>query len=319
VSRGPARPQAVAGDGNLRSMNQDVVKSRSALKRYAWLSIAAAVATIGLKLSAWLFTGSVGLLSDALESIVNLLGGIVALAMLEVASRPADEAHAFGHSKAEYFSSGIEGTLILVAALTIAIAAVRRLLHPQPLEQLGTGLAISILASLVNLAAARIILAAGKRQDSITLRANAQHLLTDVWTSAGVLAGVGLVAASDWHWLDPLLALAVAANIVRTGARIVRASVQGLMDSSLPPGERLAIERMLEPHRRDGVQFHALLTRRAGAERFGSLHVLVPGRWTVHRGHRLVERIESDIRSALGNAHITTHLESREDPAAWDG
>lgn len=310
---------AGAGTGSIRPLDPGAAANRSTLKRYAWLSIAAAVATIGLKLAAWLFTGSVGLLSDALESIVNLIGGIVALAMLEVASRPADQDHAFGHSKAEYFSSGIEGTLILVAALTIAFAAVRRLLHPQPLEQVGTGLAISVLASLVNLAAARIILGAGKRHDSITLRANAHHLLTDVWTSAGVLAGVGLVAVSDWHWLDPLVAMAVAANIVRTGARIVRASVQGLMDSSLPPGELLAIERMLEPHRQDGVQFHALLTRRAGAERFVSLHVLVPGRWTVHRGHRLVERIESDIRAALGSAQITTHLESREDPASWDG
>jgi cation diffusion facilitator family transporter len=300
-------------------MEQGAARSRSLLKRYAWLSIAAAMATIGLKLAAWLLTGSVGLLSDALESLVNLVGGFVALAMLEVASRPADEDHAFGHGKAEYFSSGIEGTLILIAAIAIIIAAGRRLLHPLPLEQLGIGLAISVLASSVNLAAAWVILGAGKRHDSITLRANAHHLLTDVWTSAGVLAGVGLVAISDWHWLDPLVAMAVAANIIRTGARIVRASVQGLMDSSLPAGERLAIERLLEPHQQDGVQFHALLTRRAGAERFISLHVLVPGRWTVHRGHRLVERIESDIRAALGNATIFTHLESREDPASWDG
>lgn len=300
-------------------MSRGAAGSRSALKRYAWLSIAAAAATIGLKLAAWRFTGSVGLLSDALESFVNLAGGIIALAMLEVASRPADDDHAFGHSKAEYFSSGIEGTLILIAALTIAVAAGGRLLHPRPLEQIGTGLAVSVLASLVNLAAARIILGAGKRHDSITLSANAHHLLTDVWTSAGVLAGVGLVAISGWHWLDPLVAMAVAANIVRAGARIVRASVQGLMDTSLPPGELQAIERMLEPHRQDGVQFHALLTRRAGAERFVSLHLLVPGLWTVQRGHQLAERIENDIRAALGNAQVITHLESREDPSSWDG
>ncbi len=300
-------------------MEPGAARSRSLLKRFAWLSIAAAVATIGLKLAAWLFTGSVGLLSDALESLVNLAGGIVALAMLEVASRPADEDHAFGHGKAEYFSSGIEGTLILIAAVTIISAAGRRLLHPRPLEQLGVGLAVSLLASLVNLAAARVILGAGKRYDSITLRANAHHLLTDVWTSAGVLAGVGLAAISGWQRLDPLVAMAVAANIIRTGVHIVRASVQGLMDSSLPAGERLAIERLLEPHKADGVQFHALLTRRAGAERFISLHVLVPGRWTVHRGHRLVEHVESDIRGILGNATIFTHLESREDPASWDG
>ena len=294
-------------------------EGRSFLKRFAWLSIAAAVATIGLKLAAWLLTGSVGLLSDALESLVNLAGGIIALAMLEVASRPADKDHAFGHSKAEYFSSGIEGTLILFAALAIAYAAVQRLMHPRALEQIGLGLAISAAASLINLFVAMAILRAGKKYDSITLRANAHHLLTDVWTSAGVIAGVILVALTRWQWLDPLVAILVAINIVWTGASIVRASVLGLMDISLPPAELQKIDQVLEQHKPNGVLFHALLTRRSGAERFISLHVLVPGGWTVRQGHDLLEQIEAEIRAALANATVITHLEAQEDPASWDG
>jgi cation diffusion facilitator family transporter len=300
-------------------MNTRTIEDRSFLKRYAWLSIAAAVATIGLKLAAWLFTGSVGLLSDALESLVNLVGGIMALAMLEVASRPADKDHAFGHSKAEYFSSGIEGTLILFAAMAITYAAVQRLMHPRPLEQLGLGLAISVVASLINLIVALVILAAGKKHDSITLRANAHHLLTDVWTSAGVLVGVVLVALTGWQWLDPVVAILVAGNIVWTGVSIVRASVFGLMDVSLPPLELQKIDQVLGQHKPNGVHFHALLTRQSGAERFISMHVLVPGGWTVQQGHDLLEQIEAEIRSTLANATVITHLEAQEDPAAWDG
>jgi cation diffusion facilitator family transporter len=300
-------------------MNASSIEGRAFLKRYAWLSIAAAIATIGLKLAAWLFTGSVGLLSDALESLVNLAGGIIALAMLEVASRPADKDHAFGHSKAEYFSSGIEGTLILFAALAIAYAAMQRLIHPQPLEQIGLGLAISVAASLINLFVAMVILRAGKNYDSITLRANAHHLLTDVWTSVGVIAGVLLVALTRWQWLDPMVAILVAVNIVWTGVSIVRASVLGLMDISLPPAELQKIDQVLEQHKPNGVQFHALLTRRSGAARFISLHVLVPGGWTVRQGHDLLEQIEAEIRAALANATVITHLEAQEDPASWDG
>lgn len=300
-------------------MNTSSMEGRSFLKRYAWLSIVAAMATIGLKLAAWFFTGSVGLLSDALESLVNLAGGIIALAMLEVASRPADKDHAFGHSKAEYFSSGIEGTLILFAAMAIAYAAVQRLMHPRSLEQIGLGLLISLIASLINLFVAMVILRAGNKYDSITLRANAHHLLTDVWTSAGVIVGVILVALTGWQWLDPVVAMLVAINIVWTGAEIVRASVLGLMDISLPPAELEKIDQVLAQHKPSGVQFHALLTRRSGAERFISLHVLVPGGWTVQRGHDLLERIEDEIRAALVNATVITHLEAQEDPAAWDG
>jgi cation diffusion facilitator family transporter len=291
---------------------------RAALGRYAWLSIAAAIVTIGLKGAAYALTGSVGLLSDALESFVNLAGALMALAMLAVAARPADENHAFGHSKAEYFSSGVEGTLIVLAAASIAYAAVGRLLEPRAIEQAGIGLAVSVSASVVNLAVALVILRAARRHDSITLEANAHHLLTDVWTSVGVIAGVGLVALSGWQWLDPLVALAVAANIVRAGARIVRSSIGGLMDAALPPEEVRAVEEALGPFMTDGVGFHALRTRQAGARRFVSLHVLVPGTWSVQRGHDLVERIESALRERLPGISVLSHLEPAEDPSSWD-
>lgn len=286
--------------------------------RFAWLSIAAAVVTIGLKVAAYVLTGSVGLLSDALESVVNLVGGIVALAMLTVATRPADEDHSYGHSKAEYFSSGVEGALIVVAAISIAYAAIARLFDPRPLQQLGVGLAVSLTASLVNLGAALILLRASHRYRSVTLEANAHHLLTDVWTSIGVLCGVGLVALSGWQVLDPLVALIVAANIVWTGSSIVRKSVLGLMDTALPPEELRVLKAAVEPHLTEGVQYHALRSRQSGARRFVSMHVLVPGEWTVHRGHELLERIEADVRKVLPQVTVFTHLESLDDPTSWD-
>jgi cation diffusion facilitator family transporter len=288
------------------------------LTRYAWLSIAAAVATIALKTVAYVLTGSVGLLSDAIESIVNLVGAVMALSMLTVASRPADEDHSYGHSKAEYFSSGVEGTLILVAALSIALAAVRRLLAPQPLEQIGVGLAVSVGASLINLAVAMVLLRVGKQHHSITLEANAQHLFTDVWTSAGVIVGVAAVAATGWLRLDPIVALLVAVNILWTGARIVRKSILGLMDTALPAEELAAVKAALDSHLNDGIEYHALRTRQSGARRFVSLHVLVPGQWTVHRGHELLEDVEARIRATVPNVTVFTHLESLDDPASWD-
>jgi cation diffusion facilitator family transporter len=292
--------------------------NRSSLTRFAWLSIAAAVLTIGLKLTAYLLTDSVGLLSDALESVVNLVGALMALAMLTIAARPADEDHAYGHNKAEYFSSGVEGTLILVAAVGIGVTAVGRLITPKPLEQIGLGLGVSVVAAMVNLLVALTLLRAAKRYQSITLKANAYHLMTDVWTSAGVLVGVAMVALTDWHRLDPIVALFVACNIVRSGVHIVRDSILGLMDTALPAEEQDAVHKALEPHKQGGVKYHALLTRRAGTRRFVSLHVLVPGTWTVQRGHRLLERIEADIRSALPEVTVFTHLESLSDPASWD-
>jgi cation diffusion facilitator family transporter len=290
---------------------------RTALRRFAWLSLAAALATIALKSTAYFLTGSVGLLSDALESFVNLAGALMALGMLTLAAKPADEDHAYGHSKAEYFSSGVEGTLILVAAASIAVAAIERLRHPRPLEQVGTGLVVSVVASIVNLGVALVLLRAGRQHESITLEANARHLLTDVWTSAGVVVGVGAVAFTGWQRLDPLVALLVAANIVWSGARIVRRSVLGLMDTALPPAEQEAVRRAVAPHLVEGVEYHALRTRQSGARRFVSMHVLVPGSWTVHEGHQLLERIEADVRVALPNVTVFTHLESLDDPAAW--
>ncbi len=292
--------------------------NRQFLTRYAWLSIAAAIVTIALKTEAWFITGSIGLLSEAVESLVNLLGGVMALAMLTIAAQPADEEHAYGHSKAEYFSSGVEGGLILVAAISIATAAVIRLITPKPLQELGVGLAVSLGASLVNLIVAVLILRAGKKHNSITLEANAHHLLTDVWTSVGVLAGVSLVAITKWNWLDPIVALIVAANIVWTGVRIVRSSVGGLMDISLSAKDLAAVRKVLQTYEQTGIQFHALRTRQAGARKFISTHVLVPGDWTVQRGHELLDKIEADICRVLPDASVFTHLESLDDPASWD-
>ena len=292
--------------------------NRKSLTCYAWLSIAAALVTIALKAVAYIVTGSVGLLSDAVESVVNLVGGVMALAMLSIAARPADEDHAYGHGKAEYFASGLEGGLILVAAVSIAIAAVQRLLSPQPLQEIGLGLVLSTVASGINFVVALLILRAGRRHNSITLEANAHHLFTDVWTSAGVIAALGLVAFTHWQWLDPLIALAVAANIIWTGVRIVRRSVAGLMDVSLTPEDLASVRKVFHDYEKGGVQFHALRSRQSGARKFISTHVLVPGEWSVQRGHELLDRIEADIHSALPDALLFTHLESLDDPASWD-
>lgn len=291
--------------------------NRTPLTRFAWLSLAAAVVTIALKALAYFVTGSIGLLSDALESFVNLAGAIMALAMLTIAARPADDTHAYGHSKAEYFSSGTEGALILVAAASIGAAAVHRLLDPVPLEQVGLGLLVSALAAAINGGTALVLLRAGTRHGSITLEANARHLLTDVWTSVGVIAGVGAVALTGWERLDPVIALVVAGNIVWTGARIVHRTVLGLMDTALPEREQAALRAVLDRFAAGGIHYHALRTRQSGTRRFVSVHVLVPGDWTVHRGHELVEEIETQIRATLPNVAVLTHLESLDDPASW--
>lgn len=288
------------------------------LKAYAWLSIAAALATIGLKAWAWWLTGSVGLLSDALESLVNLAGALMALWMLHVAAQPADDCHAYGHGKAEYFSSGFEGLLILAAALGIAWTAIERLLAPQPLEAVGIGLVVSVAAAIVNFLTARVLLAAGRAHQSITLEADAHHLLTDVWTSAGVIVGVAAVSLTGWLWLDPILALLVAANIVWTGVALLRRSAAGLMDAALPPEQQQAVETVLAGYTGQGLAFHALRSRQAGARVFISVHVLVPGSWTVQQGHDWLERIEADIRGVLPRAHVLTHLEPIEDPVSQE-
>jgi cation diffusion facilitator family transporter len=289
------------------------------LARFAWLSIGAALLTMGLKASAYGLTGSVGLLSDALESVVNLLAAVVALVALSVARREPDEEHAYGHEKAEYFSSGFEGALILVAAATIAYAAVGRLLHPQPVEQVGLGLAVSTLASLINFAVALILGRAGREHRSITLEADSQHLMTDVWTSAGVIVGIAAVGVTGWSWLDPLVALAVAANIVRSGVGLVRRSALGLLDTALPPDQRELIRDILKHYERErGIRVHALRTRESGARRFMSVHVLVPGDWPVQRGHDLLEACERELREAVPGLTVFTHLEPLDDPASWE-
>jgi cation diffusion facilitator family transporter len=288
------------------------------LTRFAWLSIGTAVLTIGLKATAYWLTGSVGLLSDALESLVNLVAAIIALAMLTIAARPADEMHAYGYSKAEYFSSGLEGALILLAAASIVWTAVPRLLVPLPLEHIGIGLAISVVASAINFGVARVLLNAGKEYRSITLEADAHHLITDVWTSAGVVLGVGAVALTGWLRLDPIIALIVAANILRTGWQLLGRSTRGLLDAALPTGEQKAIKQVLNQYESQGIQFHALRTRQAGTRAFVSLHVLVPRDWTVQRGHDLLEQLERDIRAAVPGAQLFTHLEPQGDPTAWE-
>lgn len=290
---------------------------RSDLARFAWLSVAAALVTIMLKWLAYYLTGSVGLLSDALESVVNLVAAILALIVITMAARPPDDDHAYGHDKAEFFSSGAEGMLILLAAGSIAYEAWKRLWDPQPIEQVGLGLAIAVVASLINLGVAIVLLRTGRRYKSIALEADAHHLLTDVWTSVGVLIGVALVVLTGWQTLDPIIALLVAANIIWSGVRLVQRSLQGLLDPALPNAERATITGVLDGYRQHDVTYHALRTRQSGARRFVSVHILVPGAWTVQRGHGMLERIERDLRGALPNTTVFTHLEPVEDPVSF--
>jgi cation diffusion facilitator family transporter len=291
---------------------------RHHLIRYAWLSIAAALVTIALKSGAYWLTNSVGLLSDALESLVNLAAAVLALAMLSIAARPPDDDHAFGHDKAEYFSSGAEGALIVAAAVGIAVAAVHRWMNPQPIEHTSVGLVIVGVSTLINFWVSQVLMRAGKQEDSITLQADAQHLLTDVWTSIGVIIGVGAVMLTGWVWLDSLIAIAIAAHIVWQGVWLVRRSSMGLLDTVLPDEERLALLKVLEKYCQKSVTYHALRTRQSGARRFVSVHILVPGEWTVEQGHTLLEKIERDMRATLPNLVISTHLEPREAPESFE-
>lgn len=308
-----------SGSEDKRAKHSDLMQNRASLTRFAWLSIGAALATISLKAAAYSLTGSVGLLSDAIESLVNLAGAVMALSMLIIAARPADESHVYGHSKAEYFASVTEGLLILGAAAGIISAAVNRLLQPRALEQLGLGLGVSVAASAINFIVARVLLREGKARQSITLEADAHHLLTDVWTSVGVIGGVAIAGLTGWTLLDPLVAMAVALNIIWTGVRLVSRSVSGLMDAALPGQERQLIEGVMEKYRGKGVSFHALRTRQAAARRFISVHILVPGEWTVHDAHHVAEDFESDIRQALGSVvTVFTHIEPVEDELSME-
>jgi len=288
------------------------------LSRFAWLSIATGIVVFALKLTAYFMTDSIGLLSDALESTVNIVAGLVALAALKAAARPGNERHHFGLSKAEYFSALLEGLMILIAAGLIMFSAVPRLLHPQPLEDLGIGLTISAIASALNLLVATILMRAGRRHRSIVLQADSKHLMTDVWTSGGVIVAVLLVGWTGWLRLDPLIAIAVALNIVLTGLRLIGSSAMGLLDAALPEDENALIVEVLRRHQSSTVRFHALQTRESGRQRFVSMHVLVPGAWSVQRGHDLLENVEADIRQVLPDTIVTTHLEPLEDPRAWE-
>ena len=291
----------------------------TSVERYAWLAVAAALATIGLKTLAWWLTGSVGLLSDALESVVNLAAALLAVSMLRLAASPPDEGHPYGHSKAEYFSAGIEGALIVLAAAGILMVAIPRLIQPQPLEAPLLGLAITLAATFINLATAIVLLRAAKRHHSIALEADGRHLITDVWTSAGVIVGVALVVVTGWLRLDPLVALAVAVHIIWVGFGLMRRSVAGLMDAAISREDTGEVNKLFTEYaKRHGVAFHALRTRQSGARRFISFHLLVPDEWSVAQAHRLSEEIEERIRSLVPNAGVFVHIEPISDPASYD-
>ena len=287
------------------------------LAKFAWMSIVVSVVVFGMKMSAWWATGSVGLLSDALESTVNIVAAVVALFALRTAMKPADKLHHFGRGKAEYFSASIEGFMILLAALIIVYTAVERIITPRELEQIGWGLTISTVAALINGGAALILLRAGKLHRSPVLVADGKHLMTDVWTSAGVIVGVGLVVVTGWNRLDGIVALAVGLNIIVTGVNLLRSSTAGLMDKALSDEDHLKIVKVLTKYESDEVKFHELQTREAGRQRFVSMHVLVPGAWTIQKGHDLSEDLEADIIAELPNTLVTTHVEPLEDERSW--
>lgn len=271
-------------------------------------SIAVAVLTIALKTLAWWITDSVGLLSDAMESLVNLASAVFALLMVTIARRPADADHPYGHHKAEYFSSGFEGLLIIVAALGIVWAAVQRLLNPQPLDQLGWGLALSVLSSAFNGALAWAMLHSGRQHRSIALEADARHLITDVWTSAGVVVGISLVALSGWQWLDPAVAIGVALNILREGAALMWKSSQGLMDEALEPEIMADIEKALAEFDHHTIRFDHISSRRSGQRRFVDLHMHMPASWTLGRAAALRGSVEQALMSAVPGLRATIQL-----------
>lgn len=292
--------------------------ARANLTGFAWLAIATALVTIALKFAAYYITGSVGLLSDAAESIVNLVAAFAALIALHVAAKPADANHHFGHTKAEYFSAAVEGIMIFVAALFIIVASVRRFLDPVALEQVGVGLAISMVAAVLNGVVAVVLMRAGRRHSSITLEADGRHLMTDVVTSVGVVLGVGLVALTGWLRLDPIVAFLVGCNIIVAGWTLVRRSVDGLMDHTLSDADNERLRALLGRYASDDITFHDIRTREAGHEKHITMHVLVPGHWTVARGHDLLEEVEAAIREQFVHVEVVTHLEPIEDPRSYE-
>ncbi len=290
----------------------------SHLKYPILFSICAALSTFALKWTAYYLTGSIGLLSEAVESAINLLAATTALFSLWYAARPVDPSHTYGHEKIEFFSSGLEGVLILVAAAGIAWYAVKRLLVPEELQALPLGIVTTVIASLINLAVAQLLLRVGRAHDSIVLEADGRHLMTDVWTSAAVVAGLFLVWLTKTLWLDPVLGLIVSAYIVWTGFDLLRRSFNGLMDHALPTEEQAAVRAAIEARLEPGMDYHALRTRRAGSRRFADFHLLVPGAFTVRRAHEFTARIEDAVRAALPGIEVTVHIEPIEDRASWE-
>ncbi len=287
------------------------------MTRYAWLSVLAALVVLALKLGAWKLTGSVALLSDALETCTNLGGALMALLMLRLAAQPPDEEHAYGHSKAEYFSSGFEGMLIFLAAAVIVVQALPGLWRPHELQQPDIGLLIAAVATVINFGVARVLARAGAKHRSISLQADSRHLMADVWTTVGVIVGVGLAAFTGWLWLDSLVALAVAVNVLWEGYKLVQESAMGLMDAAWPESEQQVLHAVLDEFRAEGADFHAVRTRRSAARRFVNFHVLVPGGWTVKQGHDLVERVEQRLAERLPYVTAFTHLEPSDDPCSY--
>ncbi len=285
--------------------------------KLAGISIIASICTIVLKLFAFFFTNSVSLLSDALESFVNLLAAVITFFMVRLALKPADETHPYGHTKAEYISSTAEGMFIILAAGAIIVTAVQRLLHPAVLEQPGIGLLLSILASLVNLVVGLVLLKTGKKRRSLALEADGHHLLTDVYTTAGVLVGLVIVYMTHLFIFDPIIAIIVGLNIISSGSSIVQKSLGGVMDSSIDKTYINFIKRTFDEYKSKKIEFHGLLTRQSGSRQFISFHVLVPGVWTVQQAHTLVEEIEKKLRDSIPQSTITTHIEPVEDPLSW--
>lgn len=285
---------------------------------YAGLSVVTSLVTIVLKFAAYFLTGSVGLLSDAVEALVNIVAALIALGVLAYSDAKPDREHNFGHEKAQYFSSGIEGALIFVAAGAIVWTSIPRLMDPQPIEQVTLGLVLSVFAALANAGCAWIMLRAARDHRSITLEADAKHLLTDVWTTIGVFVGVLLVKWTGWLRLDPLVALAVALQIVWTGWHLMARSFQGLMDRAIPDEDRAQVIEVLDTLRTQGGDYHALRTRVAGAKSFVDVHILLPGKMSIQQGHDLVEHLENDIHARLPHIEVLTHLEPLEDPRSWD-
>lgn len=289
------------------------------LRKYGWLAIATAVATVLLKGTAWAVTGSAGLLADAAESLVNLVAAIAALIALTIAARPADENHHFGHTKAEYFSVALEGVMVFVAAGSIIYLGAERLANPRPLEAIGFGVGISLLAAVINGVVGQVLIKAGRRHRSVTLGAEGRHLMTDVYTSIGVVLGLALVWVTGWEWLDPVVAILVGLHILITGYGLMSESVAGLMDASLSPEDNARIHAILEAHTQKGhIEFHAVRTRESAARQFMEMHMLVPGDWTVSRGHDAMEDLIEKIAAEFPAMRVSGHLEPISDPRSYE-